>query len=226
MHWHMRGDRPGHSHHKAMLTSGSTQPRSPLNPLKTWSHSLPGIPEELQLKHYQTTWTLVRQQEGGLFEGLSPPGDSQRGFLTSGMSLENTIKDMYKHTESKHPFDREGSFHYLGNFAHSLGKPPTLLLVILALSWNMSTASASYLHFFTVNCAAELPGSSVGSGEDALPKQSSTLGWMVGSWRETEIGAKLPEGHNANQSFLFHAAGRTKGARSTGLLVVKIALQG
>lgn len=55
-----------------------------------------------------------------------------------------------------------------------------------------------------------LPGSSVGSGEDALRKQSSTLGWMVGSWRETEIGAKLPEGHNANQSFLFHSARANK----------------
>lgn len=53
-----------------------------------------------------TRWTLVRQQEDGLFEGLSPPGDSQGGFLTSGMSLENTIKDKYKHTESKHRFDR------------------------------------------------------------------------------------------------------------------------
>lgn len=119
------------------------------------------------------------------------------------------------------------SFHYWGrDSAHGLGRPPTLFLTTLAMSWNMSMASASYLHCFTAICAAELLGSSVGSGEDALHKHGSTLGWMVGSWQETEIGAKLPEGHNANQPFLFRAAGRTKGARSTGSLVVKIALQG
>lgn len=119
------------------------------------------------------------------------------------------------------------SFHYLGtDCSHSLGKRPTFLPVILALSWIMCTASAYYLHYFTVNCAAELPGSCVGSPDDSLRKQRSALGWRVGSWRETEIGAKLPEGCNPNQSFLFHAAGRTKGARSKDPLVVKIALQG
>lgn len=63
--------------------------------------------------------SLARQQEDGLFEGLSPPRDSQRGFLTSGMSLENTIKDMYKQAESKHPFDR-GVGSQLSLFRQSL----------------------------------------------------------------------------------------------------------
>lgn len=58
----------------------------------------------------------------------------------------------------------------------------------------MCMSSASYLHYFTAICAVELPGSSVCGAEDALRKHSSTLGWMAGSWRETEIWGQTPSG--------------------------------
>lgn len=157
---------------------------------------------------------------------------SRRGFLTSGMSLENTIKDMYKHTESKHPFVRRAwgvRRHCLNrDLTHRLGKPPTILLTTRILVFTVQHVHT--LGFLWSSCYSEqrCRSSEVSSRgcEDPLHKQSSTLGWMLESWQETEIEVKLPEGHNANQSFLFHAAGRTKGACSTGSLVVKIALQG
>lgn len=148
------------------------------------------------------------------------------------MSPENTIKDMYKYTESKHPFVRglRGvSCHCLDRaLTHCLGKPPTFLLTIRILCFIMKyvhTLNFLLSSFYIEQCCRTTEFNSWGC-EDALHKQSSTLGWMVGSWQETEIKAKLPQGHNANQSFLFHTAGRTKGACSTGSLVVKIALQG
>lgn len=57
----------------------------------------------------------------------------------------------------------------------------------VASSWNM------YFLFALLNLV-QLTGSSVRSRDEALHKKNSTLGWMVGSWRETEIEGQTPRG--------------------------------
>lgn len=193
----------------SMLTSASTSPETPLDPLKTWSR--------------------CSSQATGICSPFTSWGQSE-GFLTSGMSLENTINvhvfDMYKHTESKHPFVRRAwgvRRHCLNtDLTHCLGKPPTFLCFIMKYVHTLNFLLSS---IYSEQCCRSTEVSSW-CCEDPLHKQSSTLGWMLESWQETEIEVKLPGGHNTNQCFLFHAAGRTKGACSTGSLVVKIALQG
>lgn len=103
----------------------------------------------------------VKQQEDGLFEGLSPPGDGQRGiFWPVECPLKTHQED--KHTERKK--SGKFSFHYFRSSSSS-----------------RAAAAASHLHGFTMICALELLGSSVWSGEDiALRKHASTLGWMSG----------------------------------------------
>lgn len=89
----------------AMLTSAWTRTGSLLNPLRTWSHSLPGIPEELQLKHYQTLeglWSDNRKT--ACFRAFHLLG-TVRGdcFFQPVECLLKTIKDIYKNRERKHP---------------------------------------------------------------------------------------------------------------------------
>lgn len=144
---------------------------------------------------------------------LTSWGQVRGDFWPLECLLENTIRDMHKHTESKHPlWQKSGAFVIEAENLHTAWEN-LQLSSLQSLSWYVHGLSFLFALLYS-----ELLGSSVWSGEDSLPKQSSALGRMAGSWWETEIGSQnTQKGYNANQSFLFHAAGPNKRCPLSGL---------